>query len=160
MRACWRSRVFTDLRSDRDIRTGAGERSRARVRLRRGRFSPLSVSSDFSSSLLELGGSLDSSPEDSDEGGGWACRWLCSRCASSRFVPTSDRPAARSRAFSSACGSFSRRQRAIVCGKAGRACSLVIVSEKDFVLNCCRSVVAFLRTCTQRAASTAYAPLK
>ena len=60
----------------------------------------------------------------------------------------------------SACGSFSRRQRAIVCGKAGRACSLVIVSENDFALNCCRSVVAFLRTCTQRAASTAYAPLK
>ena len=93
-------------------------------------------------------------------GGGWACRWLCSRCASSRFVPTSDRPAARSRAFSSACGSFSRRQRAIVRGKAGRTCSLVIVSENDFALNCCRSVVAFLRTCTQRAVSTAYAPLK
>ena len=35
---------------------------------------------------------------------------------------------------SSACGSFSRRQSAMVCGKAGRACSLVIVSEKDFAL--------------------------
>ena len=95
LRACRRSRVFTDLRSDRDSRKGAGERPRARVRLRRGRFSPLSVSSDFSSSLLELGRSPDSSPEDSDEGGGWACRWRYSlavarAAASSR--PRTGRP--------------------------------------------------------------------
>ena len=123
--------------SDRDSRTGARER---RVRFRRGHFSPLSVSSDFSSSLL------DSSPEDSDEGGGWVCRWLCSRCASSRFVPTSDRPAARSRAFSFACGSFSMRQSAMVCGKAGRACSLVIVSERDFALKRIMHLIAVGRS--------------